>query len=61
MDYLRSLSGAVCPDEDDIEARCLAFYSLWIGNHFIAADHGACRHADVAEACPEAARGAVAP
>ena len=28
-----------CRDEDEAEARCLLFYSLWIGNHFIAADH----------------------
>src|SRR6266851_5085717 len=41
MDYLRSLFGAFCPDEDDIEARCMLFYSLWIGSHFMAADHGA--------------------
>ena len=47
MDYLRSLFGAFCPDEDDVEARCMVFYSLWIGNHFIAADHGARGRADV--------------
>jgi AcrR family transcriptional regulator len=47
MDYLRSLFGALCPNEDEIEARCILFYSLWIGNHFIAADHGARRRADV--------------
>ena len=41
MEYLRSLFGAFCPDTDDIEARCLLFYSLWIGSHFMAADHGA--------------------
>src|SRR6267378_7469477 len=23
MDYMRSLFGAICPDEDDVEARCL--------------------------------------
>jgi AcrR family transcriptional regulator len=40
MDYMRSLFGAFCPDEDDVEARCMVFYSLWIGSHFIAADHG---------------------
>ena len=28
MDYLRSLFGAFCPDEDDVEARCMVFYSL---------------------------------
>ena len=47
MDYVRSLFGAFCPDEDDVEARCLVFYSLWIGNHFIAADHGSRTRADV--------------
>lgn len=41
MDYLRSLFGAFCLDEDDIEARCMLFYSLWIGSHFMAAHHGA--------------------
>ena len=25
----------------------MVFYSLWIGNHFIAADHGTRRRADV--------------
>ena len=47
MDYLRSLFGAFCPDEDDVEARCMVFYSLWIGSHFIAADHGTRSRADV--------------
>jgi AcrR family transcriptional regulator len=47
MDYLRSLFGALCPDDDEVEARCMVFYSLWIGSHFIAADHGARSRADV--------------
>src|SRR5215212_3281436 len=47
MDYLRSLFGALSPDADEVEARCLVFYSLWIGSHFIAADHGARSRADV--------------
>jgi AcrR family transcriptional regulator len=47
MDYMRSLFGAFCPDENDVEARCMVFYSLWIGNHFIAADHGSRSRADV--------------
>jgi AcrR family transcriptional regulator len=47
MDYLRSLFGAFCPDEDDVEARCMLAFSLWIGNHFIASDHGARSRADV--------------
>ncbi len=49
MDYLRSLFGAFCPDEDDVEARCMLVISLWIGNHFMAADHGARGRADVLE------------
>jgi len=49
MEYLRSLFGAVDPDEDDVEVRCMIAFSLWIGNHFIAADHGARSRADVLE------------
>jgi AcrR family transcriptional regulator len=47
MDYLRSLFGTFCDDEDEVEARCMLFFSLWIGNHFIAADHGARSRAQV--------------
>lgn len=39
IDYLRSLFGAFCSDEDDVEARAMLAFSLAIGNHFIAADH----------------------
>jgi AcrR family transcriptional regulator len=49
MDYMRSLFGAFCPDEDDVEVRCMIALSVWIGNHFIAADHGARSRADVLE------------
>jgi AcrR family transcriptional regulator len=49
MDYLRSLFGAFSADADDVEARCLLFFSLLIGNHSIAADHGAHSRADVLE------------
>ena len=49
MDYLRSLFGDFCPDEDEVEARCMLAFSLWIGNHFMAADHGARSRADVLE------------
>ena len=47
MDYMRSLFGAFCRDQDDVEARCLLAFSLWIGNHFIAADHGSRSRNDV--------------
>jgi AcrR family transcriptional regulator len=39
MDYMRTLFGAFCPDADDVEARSMVAFSLWISNHFIAADH----------------------
>ncbi len=41
MDYMRALFRDFCRDDDDVEARCMLAFSLWIGNHFIAADHGA--------------------
>jgi AcrR family transcriptional regulator len=47
MDYLRSLYRTFCSDPDDVEARCMLSFSLLIGNHFIAADHGARSRADV--------------
>ena len=47
MEYVRSLFGAFCPDEDDVEARSMLAFSLLIGNHFMAADHGARSRADV--------------
>jgi AcrR family transcriptional regulator len=47
MDYMRSLFSAFCPDSDDVEVRCLVAFSLFIGNHFIAADHGRRRRNDV--------------
>lgn len=47
MDYLRSLFGTFCHDPDDIEGRCMLAFSLLIGNHFIAADHGGYSRADV--------------
>jgi AcrR family transcriptional regulator len=47
MDYMRSLFGAFSSDENEVEARCMVFYSLWIGSHFIAADHGDRSRAEV--------------
>src|SRR5215469_18236593 len=49
MDYLRLLFGAICSDEDEVEARSTLAFSLVIGHHFMAADHGARSHADVLE------------
>jgi len=47
MAYLRTLFEAIGRDADDVEARALLFYSLWIGGHFIAADHPGRRRSDV--------------
>jgi AcrR family transcriptional regulator len=46
-DYMRSLFADFCPDPADVEARCLLSLSLWIGSHFIAADHGSFSRPDV--------------
>jgi hypothetical protein len=43
----RSLFGAFCPGEGDVEARCMLAFSLFTGSHFIAADHGSRSRADV--------------
>jgi hypothetical protein len=40
MDYLRSLISELHADAEDVEAIALMAFSLLIGNHFIAADHG---------------------
>jgi AcrR family transcriptional regulator len=39
MDYLRSLFGPICVDEDDVEARSILAFSLFIGSNFILAGH----------------------
>jgi AcrR family transcriptional regulator len=40
MEYLRSLFGQFCADEDDVEARSMLAFSLFIGSYFITAKHG---------------------
>lgn len=49
MEFMRMLFADFCRDDDDVEARCLLAFSLFIGGPFIAADHGGRRRADVAE------------
>jgi AcrR family transcriptional regulator len=49
MEYLRGLFGALGGDEAVVEARCLIALSLWIGNHFLAADHEGRSRAEVLE------------
>jgi AcrR family transcriptional regulator len=47
MEYMRSLFGAFCPDEDDVEVRCMVAFSLFVGSPFVAADHAPHSRADV--------------
>jgi AcrR family transcriptional regulator len=49
MAYMRNLFADFCADEDEVELRCMVAFSLWIGNHFIAADHGARSRREVME------------
>lgn len=49
MNYLRSLFASFCRDEDDIEVRCMLAFSVRVGHHFIAADHGSRSRAEVME------------
>lgn len=46
MDYLRLLFSTICADQDEVEARSMLAFSLVIGHHFMAADHGARSHAE---------------
>lgn len=39
MDYLRKLFAQLIPDEDEVEARCLTVFSMFIGSNFVRADH----------------------
>ena len=39
MAYLRSLFGQLCASEDEVEARSMLTYSLFVGSYFIAAQH----------------------
>jgi hypothetical protein len=58
MDYLRTLFAPISDGPDDVEARALLFYSLWIGGHFIAADHPERKRSDVVRlALEQLARG----
>jgi AcrR family transcriptional regulator len=53
MEYMRSLFSAFCPDEDEVEARCLLALSVLIGSRLIVADHGSRSRADVIRAALE--------
>jgi hypothetical protein len=47
MEYMRALFAGFCRDGDDVEARCLLAFSLFIGSHFVTAEHDGHSRADV--------------
>jgi len=47
MEYMRKLFRDLCSDEDEVEVRCLLAFFVFVGNHFIAADHGAHSRAEI--------------
>ncbi len=49
MEFMRALFAGFLPDRDDVEARCLLVFSLFIGTPFITADHPGRTRADVIE------------
>ncbi len=49
MGHLRALFAGLSTDPGEVEARCLLTFSLLIGNHYIAADHGSYSRTDVLE------------
>jgi AcrR family transcriptional regulator len=40
MEYMRSLFTEICADDEEVEVRCLFVFALFVGSHFMAADHG---------------------
>jgi AcrR family transcriptional regulator len=49
MEYLRELFGPICADEDDVEARGMLAFSLFVGSGLIAAGHAGRSRAEVVQ------------
>ncbi|MFG2871451.1 TetR/AcrR family transcriptional regulator [Streptomyces sp. NPDC048338] len=47
MEYLRTQFRTFCPDEADVEVRCMLTFSVRLGSRLIAAEHGDHSRADV--------------
>jgi AcrR family transcriptional regulator len=53
LDYLRSLFRDFCPDDEEVEVRCLLVMSLFIGTPLLAGDHGPRRRAELIKLAQE--------
>ncbi len=49
MDYMRSLFSEFCPDDEEVEARCMIAMVVFVGSPFVAAGHGSRSRANVLE------------
>ncbi|MFI6639869.1 TetR/AcrR family transcriptional regulator [Streptomyces sp. NPDC050504] len=49
MGYLRGLFREFCPDEVEVEARCVIVVSMRVAAHLVTFDHGTRMHEDVME------------
>ena len=49
MEYMRGLFSEICPDPEEVEARCLVVMALFVGSHFIAVDFGPRSRRDVTD------------
>jgi AcrR family transcriptional regulator len=49
MGYLRSLFRQFCAEEEDVEARAMLAYSLFVGSYFVAGGHGERTRAQVVQ------------
>ena len=47
MDYMRSLFAGFIGDDDEVEARAMLVFAVWIGSDLIEAEHGARSRAEV--------------
>jgi AcrR family transcriptional regulator len=49
LDFLRAQIGTLVTDPDEVEARAMLAFTLAIGHHFVATEHGPRRRAEVLE------------
>jgi AcrR family transcriptional regulator len=49
MEFMRALFADICRDRNEVEARCLLVFSLFVGSPFIGVDHDGRSRAEVME------------